>query len=204
MSTDFQATSAFDLDLDDLELALILGVAWCLWIFFFADAILCTLLILDELLLLVPFDGLVQRLPWAHAVEDLTDASFLVVVSNVDDLLGLEAVILINQLIQWQSGTTELHRLLVGRSLSTSLCSWNVEEVYKDGVLLEVLDVEIIDRVLKAKERIVDGLDSNSHVRALGIVIVEVESEECLDLTRLDFMLVLGQELCKHDSIEAC
>ena len=96
LSTNLQATSTFNLDLDDLKLALILRVTRCLRIFLFANAVLCSLLILDELLLLVPFDGLVQRLPWAHAVEDLTDASLLVVVSDVDDLLGLEAVVLIN------------------------------------------------------------------------------------------------------------
>ena len=66
-----------------------------------------------------------------------------------------------------------------------------------------MLDVEVVRRVLKAEQSVVNGLDSYCHVSALSVVIVEIDCQECLDRTRVKLVLTRSQELGQHHTVKA-
>ena len=156
---------------------------------------------LNLLLLLVPFNSLVEGSAGPHSEEDLTNCCLFVILTNMYYLLCLEAVIFVNHLVERQFGAAKFDGACV-RIWLAHLRLWNVEDVYEDGITLEVLDVEVIDCVLEAEQSVVDRLESQGHVSALGIMVIEVHGEEGLNCVWVNLLLTSHKELVEHDTVE--
>ena len=202
LAGDAQATSPLDLNLYDLDLVLLFLCLGSLLISGLpAGLMIDTSLSLDLLLLLVPLNGLIEGSAGPHSEEDLTNCRLFVILAYMDNLLSLEAVIFVHHLVERQFGAAELDGSCIWIRLA-HLWLWDVEDINKDGITFEVLDVEVIDSVLEAEQGVVNRLKSQGHVSALSVVVIEVHGEECLDSVRIDLLLTSHKELIEHDAVE--
>ena len=76
-------------------------------------------------------------------------------------------------------------------------------DVHKDGILLQVLQVEVVHCVFEPEQGVVIWLHSKACVCILRVMVEEVHSQDCLELVRLHHILALIDYLIDHVHIES-
>ena len=89
------------------------------------------------------------------------------------DLLDLERRLFLHELAEDDFGCTDLNRVLAA-------CQ---EELDGQCVPLEVLNVEIVNLILKGELCSIVGLETLGKVPVACVMIVEIDRDECLDGT---------------------
>jgi len=101
------------------------------------------------------------------------------------DLLDLERSLFFHELAEDDFGCAYLDRVLAA-------CQ---EELNGQRVPLEILNVEVVDLILKGELRGIVGLETLCKVPIARIMIVEIDRDEGLDGTGQEGLLGIAQDL---------
>lgn len=145
----------------------------------FAQVLFIVLLILNIRSDILPLDGLLELLPHSVLVVDFAGGPSSPLSEAAGEAHHLKVDVVLEHGIQRQLGVANFDTVL-----SCAAHASDQEQLGLDVLLVQELEIEVIDVVLEREDSVDLWLVACGHVRVLGIVVEEVEGDECLNCAR--------------------